>query len=285
MVGIPTGHMSSWCIVFYVECTELVGIPGLSLARWSHTWWHQPILGYGLYPTDSPTATKFRLCSSLSGPASMSTRWHLLLLASLQQQPDAAVPGTNNRAIPTCIQKLYSHGNVPAEHAGLTLCTMDTFTEAWIKWPLFGREPFSNEISWIEIFIFSIRFHWNLFVHVGVQLTISGYWLTHWGWDEIAAISQIIFSYAFSWIELKPYNFRFRFHWSLFLRFQLTIFQHWFVFKVRVSNIPSLVQIMAWRRPGGKLLSEPMMGNSLTHIGVTRPQWVKAWLSNHRSWL
>ena len=32
---------------------------------------------------------------------------------------------------------------------------------------------------------------------------------------------------------------------------------------------------MAWRRPGDKLLSEPMMVNLLTHICVTRPQWVK----------
>ena len=44
--------------------------------------------------------------------------------------------------------------------------------------------------------------------------------------------------------------------------------------KVRINNIPSLVQIMAWRRPGDKLLSEPMMVSLLTHICVTRPQWV-----------
>ena len=41
-----------------------------------------------------------------------------------------------------------------------------------------------------------------------------------------------------------------------------------------INNIPSLVQIMAWRRPGDKPLSEPMMVSSLTHICVTRPQWV-----------
>ena len=29
--------------------------------------------------------------------------------------------------------------------------------------------------------------------------------------------------------------------------------------KVRINNIPALVQIMAWRRPGDKPLSEPMM--------------------------
>ena len=48
-----------------------------------------------------------------------------------------------------------------------------------------------------------------------------------------------------------------------------------FVPKVPINNIPALVQIMAWRRPGAKPLSEPMMVNSLTHICVARPQWVK----------
>ena len=42
-----------------------------------------------------------------------------------------------------------------------------------------------------------------------------------------------------------------------------------------INNIPALVQIMAWRRSGDKPLSEPMMVNLLTHICVTRPQWVK----------
>ena len=31
---------------------------------------------------------------------------------------------------------------------------------------------------------------------------------------------------------------------------------------------------MAWHRPGDKPLSEPMMVNLLTHICVTRAQWV-----------
>ena len=48
-----------------------------------------------------------------------------------------------------------------------------------------------------------------------------------------------------------------------------------FVPKVRINNIPALVQIMAWRRPGDKPLSEPKMVSLLTHICVARPQWVK----------
>ena len=42
-----------------------------------------------------------------------------------------------------------------------------------------------------------------------------------------------------------------------------------------INNIPASVQIMAWRRPGDKPLSEPMMVSLMTHICVTRPQWVK----------
>ena len=41
-----------------------------------------------------------------------------------------------------------------------------------------------------------------------------------------------------------------------------------------INNIPSLVQVMAWRRPGDKQLSEQMMLSLLTHICVARPQWV-----------
>ena len=47
-----------------------------------------------------------------------------------------------------------------------------------------------------------------------------------------------------------------------------------FVLKGPINNIPALVQIMAWRRPGHKPLSEPLMVSLLTHICVTRPQWV-----------
>ena len=47
-----------------------------------------------------------------------------------------------------------------------------------------------------------------------------------------------------------------------------------FVPKGLINNIPALVQIMAWGRPDDKPLSEPMMVNLLTHICITRPQWV-----------
>ena len=58
----------------------------------------------------------------------------------------------------------------------------------------------------------------------------------------------------------------------------------WIAIKISLKFVPkgpinkslALVQIMAWRRWGDKLLSEPLMVSLLTHICVTRPQWIKA---------
>ena len=63
----------------------------------------------------------------------------------------------------------------------------------------------------------------------------------HWGQDKIVAISQAIFSNAFSW--MKMYEFRLRFDWN-------------FVPGVQINNIPALVQTMSWRRSGDKPLSD-----------------------------
>ena len=41
-----------------------------------------------------------------------------------------------------------------------------------------------------------------------------------------------------------------------------------------INNIPALVQIMAWRRPGDRPLSESMVFSLLMHICVTQCQWV-----------
>ena len=47
-----------------------------------------------------------------------------------------------------------------------------------------------------------------------------------------------------------------------------------FVPRGPITNIPTLVQIMAWRRPDDKTLSESLMVILLTHICVTQPEWV-----------
>ena len=83
--------------------------------------------------------------------------------------------------------------------------------------------------------------------------------LTHWGRDKMDAILQTPFSNAFSWNENA---------WVP-IKISLKI-----VPRGPINNIPALVQIMAWRRPGDKPLSGPMMVRLPTHISVTRPQWV-----------
>ena len=60
----------------------------------------------------------------------------------------------------------------------------------------------------------------------------------------------------------KMLKLRFKLHWSLFPRVWLTI------------NIPALLQIMAWRWSGDKLLSEPLVVKLTMGICVTRPQLI-----------
>ena len=48
-----------------------------------------------------------------------------------------------------------------------------------------------------------------------------------------------------------------------------------FVPRGPINNIAALVQIMVWRLPGNKPLSEPMMGNLRMHIRAIQPQWVE----------
>ena len=84
---------------------------------------------------------------------------------------------------------------------------------------------------------------------------------THWGRDNMSAISQTTFSNAFIWMKMYEFLLNLKFYWSLFLRTQLTI-----------SSIGS--DNGSRRRPGDKPLSEPMMVSLLTHICVTRPRWV-----------
>ena len=74
-------------------------------------------------------------------------------------------------------------------------------------------------------------------------------------------------------------------HFMLVFIQQLT---HWgirislkFIPKGLISNILALVQIMVCRRPGDKPLPEPTI-ILLTHICVTRPQWV--WSFNQTKW-
>ena len=108
------------------------------------------------------------------------------------------------------------------------------------------------------------------------------YSLRYWGRNKMAATYQTTFSNAFSWMKCL-----------VSVKISLK-----FVPKGPINNIPSLVQMMAWRRPCDKLLSEPMVVSLVTHTCVSRPQrvnnvWIKYqtilswdlyiwWLSEHQ---
>ena len=85
-------------------------------------------------------------------------------------------------------------------------------TERWktISW-------FSYSTSWFGTI--SLSWHWKC-------REILWYLREHFGWRHLFPLcyKKHIFKYI-SWT--KMHTFLFRFHWSLFLRAQLTIFMHW----------------------------------------------------------
>ena len=83
--------------------------------------------------------------------------------------------------------------------------------------------------------------------------------LTHWGRDMMAAIF-LTFSNTFSW--MKTNEFWIRFHWRLFSWIQLIIFHDWFRQWLGADQATSHYLNQWWFR-------------LLTHICVTRSQWVK----------
>ena len=109
--------------------------------------------------------------------------------------------------------------------------------------------------------------------HTVSECVLPAYFhLTHWGRDKMDAISQTTFSSAFSW--MKMLKFRSKFRWSLFLKVQLTIFQHWFRWWLGAEQATSHYLNQWWP-------------NSTTHIFVIRPQWVnkqRVLMHGHQGW-
>ena len=97
--------------------------------------------------------------------------------------------------------------------------------------------------------------------HTDVYVLVTACTLTHWGRDKMGAIFQTTVPNAFSW--MKIYEFRLKFHWNLFPGVQLTIFQHWFRWWLGADKATSHYLNQRWY-------------SLLTHICVTRPQWVKS---------
>ena len=63
-------------------------------------------------------------------------------------------------------------------------------------------------------------------IHHSYNNTMVHTQLTHRGRSKMACIFQTIYLDAFYWMKMR--EFRFVFHWMLFISSQLTIIQHWF---------------------------------------------------------
>ena len=57
-------------------------------------------------------------------------------------------------------------------------------------------------------------------------ISLDHHWLTHWGWNKMAAIMQTTFLNLF--LSVKMFLFWLKLHWNLFPKVQLTIIHHWF---------------------------------------------------------
>ena len=109
----------------------------------------------------------------------------------------------------------------------------------------------ANDLGFhLGYWMMSVCDEWKFLIDDGYILAQQA--LTHWGRDDI-----------FKCIFLNE---------NVYISINISLK---FVPKGPINNIPALVPIMAWRRSGDKPLSEPMMASLLTHICVTRPQWVK----------
>ena len=107
----------------------------------------------------------------------------------------------------------------------------------WCYWYWGNYTPISTPSE--QQFINSQQFYQNIvLIKVSCVNSVVQNTLTHLPLDQMVAISQTAFSNTFSWMNSFVVWLIFR--WSLFLRVQSTITQH-------------------WRRIGTKPLSEPML--------------------------
>ena len=119
--------------------------------------------------------------------------------------------------------------------AKLTSIFMPVYDTIRVKWDRWNDNSIRIErwfIKLIHIYIYMYTYTYKQDSCNTDGIEYEPYWLqfscslTHWGRDKMVVISQTTFSNAFYW--MKMYEFRLRFHWSLFLNVQLTIFHHWF---------------------------------------------------------
>ena len=132
-----------------------------------------------------------------------------------------------------------------------------------VSWVLFNYG-----LMWILFFVYEIHLSWN-----GSYLKrLQCWWIRHYRMMSVFTINT-----------LRPRQSRLQFaddtfkcifcNENVWIPIQISLK---FVPKGSINNITASVQIMVWRRPGDKPLSEPMLARLPTHISVIRPhEWSK----------
>ena len=130
-----------------------------------------------------------------------------------------------------------------------------------------------------------LRLCLNILIHESIKFSsiggADGIDLTYWGRDKMVTIFQTKFLNAFS--RMKMHQSRLRFHWSLFPKVGLTIFQHWFRNWSGAGQATShyLDQwwLVYWRLYASIRLNELKVSSGLFN------QWLVAWHLPNQFWL
>ena len=135
-----------------------------------------------------------------------------------------------------------------------TSCTGKMISLYWIRALLIIIVSPTMTTKWLDLpyCVYVYSHITDQYQHIETKFLVL---LTHLPLNKMAAISQTTFSNAFSWI--KSFVFWFKFHWSLFLMVELTIFRHWFRLWLGADQATSHYLNQCWP-------------SSLTHICDTR---------------
>ena len=135
------------------------------------------------------------------------------------------------------------------------------------------QTSFSCAFSWMKMSEIRLKFHWKMFT--SVQFRIRPYWLEVMAWCHQATNLSVVAcntdrnvstglhvwsSVNTLWPRQNGRHFPDDILKWIFLNENVWISTKIsFVPRGPINNIPALVQMMAWRRPGDKPLSGPMM--------------------------
>ena len=147
------------------------------------------------------------------------------------------------RILPCLTKECVNHDMIPFVLPNILLVAEQASEQEYVKHilpaliPIFRiKEPV--QVSWKQLYSSCVCFlPLGLFsqeychqacpsICLSFCLPLCNLLFTHLPLDKMAAVSQTIFSDAFSW--MKSFEFWIKFHWNLFLMVKFTLIQHWF---------------------------------------------------------